>query len=118
MIFSKEEIENLDWEKSNGLIPAIIQDHETLQILMLGFMNQEALQRSIEAQKVTFYSRTKKRIWQKGETSKNFLHIIEIKVDCDKDSLLILSKSEGNTCHLGKNLALKQKKGNKKKFLF
>ena len=118
MIFSKEEIENLDWHKSNGLIPAIIQDYQTLQVLMLGFMNQESLTKSIETQKVTFYSRTKQRIWQKGETSKNFLYIVEIKVDCDKDSLLILSKPIGNTCHLDKKSCFKTEEKNHINFSF
>jgi phosphoribosyl-ATP pyrophosphohydrolase/phosphoribosyl-AMP cyclohydrolase len=93
---------NIDFSKnSDGLIPAIIQDSETKNVLMLGYMNAEAYQKTIETQKVTFYSRTKKRLWTKGEESGNYLHLKSIKNDCDNDTLLIQVQPEGPTCHTG-----------------
>ena len=80
---------NLDFEKMGGLIPAIIQDNYTQKVLMLGFMNEEAYQKTVETGKVTFFSRTKNRLWTKGEESGNFLNVIDIKADCDNDTLLI-----------------------------
>jgi len=85
----------------DGLIPAIIQDAGTLQVLMLGFMNQEAFRKSCEEGKVTFFSRSKQRLWTKGETSGHFLHIKEIKTDCDNDTLLIRVVPAGPVCHTG-----------------
>lgn len=90
----------INWEKINGLLPAIIQDNQTGQVLMLGYMNQEALRATCETGQVTFYSRTKKRLWMKGETSGNVLRVIEILVDCDDDTLLILAEINGPCCHL------------------
>ncbi len=91
-----------DFSKYNdGLIPAIIQDAGTLQVLMLGFMNQEAFRKSCEEGKVTFFSRSKQRLWTKGETSGHFLHINEIKTDCDNDTLLIRVVPAGPVCHTG-----------------
>jgi phosphoribosyl-ATP pyrophosphohydrolase/phosphoribosyl-AMP cyclohydrolase len=93
---------NIDFSKSaNGLIPAIIQDSETKNVLMLGYMNDEAYKKTIETQKVTFYSRSKERLWTKGEESGNFLNLVSIKNDCDNDTLLIQVKPEGPTCHKG-----------------
>ena len=92
---------NIDFSKLNGLVPAIIQDADTKKVLMLGFMNQEAYDKTVETGKVTFYSRTKKRFWTKGEESGHFLHLVEIKNDCDNDSLLIYVHPEGPTCHTG-----------------
>ncbi|MDI5898708.1 bifunctional phosphoribosyl-AMP cyclohydrolase/phosphoribosyl-ATP diphosphatase HisIE [Flavobacterium yafengii] len=93
---------NIDFSKNtDGLIPAIIQDSETKTILMLGFMNAEAYQKTVDTKKVTFYSRTKQRLWTKGEESGNFLNLIDIKNDCDNDTLLIQVKPEGPTCHKG-----------------
>ena len=94
---------NLDWDKVNGLIPAIVQDHETLEILMLGYMNKEALKVSQSSGFATFFSRTRKKLWTKGETSGNKLAIKNILHDCDKDTLLILAKNNGPTCHLDNN---------------
>ncbi|WP_409416651.1 bifunctional phosphoribosyl-AMP cyclohydrolase/phosphoribosyl-ATP diphosphatase HisIE [Flavobacterium sp. PS2] len=92
----------IDFSKnSDGLIPAIIQDSETKNVLMLGYMNEEAYQKTLETQKVTFFSRTKKRLWTKGEESGNFLHLKSIKNDCDNDTLLIQVQPEGPTCHTG-----------------
>lgn len=91
----------LDFEKMNGLIPAIIQDNSTQKVLMLGFMNQEAYQKTVETGKVTFFSRTKNRLWTKGEESGNFLHVVSIKADCDNDTLLIMVNPVGPVCHTG-----------------
>jgi phosphoribosyl-ATP pyrophosphohydrolase/phosphoribosyl-AMP cyclohydrolase len=94
-------MEVIDFNKGNGLIPAIIQDVDTLQVLMLGYMNEEAYDKTVEDQKVTFYSRSKNRLWTKGEESGNYLNVCSIKLDCDGDTLLIRVKPEGSTCHLG-----------------
>lgn len=91
----------LDFEKMNGLIPAIIQDNYTQKVLMLGFMNKEAKEKTMETGKVTFFSRTKNRLWTKGEESGNFLHVVSVKADCDNDTLLIMVHPEGPVCHKG-----------------
>ena len=91
----------LDFEKMNGLIPAIIQDNYTQKVLMLGFMNKEAYEKTMETGKVTFFSRTKNRLWTKGEESGNFLHVVSVKADCDYDTLLIMVHPEGPVCHKG-----------------
>ena len=91
----------LDFEKMNGLIPAIIQDNYTQKLLMLGFMNKEAYEKTMETGKVTFFSRTKNRLWTKGEESGNFLHVVSVKADCDNDTLLIMVHPEGPVCHKG-----------------
>lgn len=91
----------MDFEKMNGLVPAIIQDAATQKVLMLGFMNREAYQKTVETGKVTFYSRTKQRLWTKGEESGNFLHVVDIKSDCDEDTLLIQVHPVGPVCHTG-----------------
>jgi len=96
------ECVNQEDQFSEGLIPAIVQDSSTMQVLMLGFMNEEAYKKTIQTGKVTFWSRERKCIWQKGETSGNFLEVTEIKKDCDNDSLLILANPKGPTCHTGK----------------
>ena len=92
---------NLDFNKQGGLIPAIIQDAKTDKVLMLGYMNQEALEKTEKEGIVTFFSRSKQRLWTKGETSNNFLHVVDIKVDCDEDTLLIKVNPDGPTCHTG-----------------
>ncbi|WP_262712121.1 bifunctional phosphoribosyl-AMP cyclohydrolase/phosphoribosyl-ATP diphosphatase HisIE [Seonamhaeicola algicola] len=86
---------------NNGLVPAIIQDATTKNVLMLGYMNEEAYKKTIETKKVTFYSRSKQRLWTKGEESGNFLNLVELKNDCDNDSLLIQVNPAGPTCHKG-----------------
>lgn len=92
----------IDFNKSeNGLVPAIVQDVYTKNVLMLGYMNEEALQKTQESKKVTFFSRSKQRLWTKGEESGNFLYLANIKVDCDNDTLLITVNPEGPTCHTG-----------------
>lgn len=93
---------NIDFSKSaHGLIPAIIQDSETKSVLMLGYMNAESYQKTLDTKKVTFFSRSKQRLWTKGEESGNFLNLVDIKNDCDNDTLLIQVKPEGPTCHTG-----------------
>ena len=92
----------IDFDKNSvGLVPAIIQDVETKNVLMLGFMNKEALDLTLESNKVHFFSRSKNRIWMKGEESGNFLNLISLKPDCDNDSLLLKVKPQGPTCHKG-----------------
>jgi phosphoribosyl-ATP pyrophosphohydrolase/phosphoribosyl-AMP cyclohydrolase len=92
---------NIDFSKMNGLVPAIIQDIDTKNVLMLGFMNKEAFDKTLETKKVTFYSRTRKCLWTKGEESGHYLHMVEIKEDCDNDTLLVKVHPEGPTCHKG-----------------
>jgi phosphoribosyl-ATP pyrophosphohydrolase/phosphoribosyl-AMP cyclohydrolase len=93
---------NVDFNKSpDGLVPAIIQDVSTSKVLMLGYMNDEALQKTIESKLVTFFSRTKQRLWTKGEESGNVLNLVDIKLDCDSDALLIKVNPKGPTCHKG-----------------
>jgi phosphoribosyl-AMP cyclohydrolase / phosphoribosyl-ATP pyrophosphohydrolase len=92
-------IDKLNFEKLNGLVPAVIQDARTNQVLMVGFMNREALEKTLADKKVTFYSRTKKRLWQKGETSGNYLEYVSMKKDCDDDSLLVKAIPHGPVCH-------------------
>ena len=91
----------IDFEKGQGLVPAIIQDAETKNVLMLGYMNQEAYMKTVETGKVTFWSRTRNTLWTKGETSGNFLNVVEIKNDCDNDTLLIKVRPDGPICHKG-----------------
>lgn len=92
---------DLDLGKMNGLVPAIIQDNYTQKVLMLGFMNEEAYNKTVETGKVTFFSRTKNRLWTKGEESGNFLHVVSIAADCDNDTLLIKVNPAGPVCHTG-----------------
>ncbi|NMR25575.1 bifunctional phosphoribosyl-AMP cyclohydrolase/phosphoribosyl-ATP diphosphatase HisIE [Pseudoalteromonas sp. NEC-BIFX-2020_015] len=100
MQLTKENLTQVDFAKSE-LIPAIIQDARTGVILMQGFMNQESLEVTFEKQKVTFYSRSKNRLWTKGETSENYLEVVSVHTDCDYDSILVLANPLGPTCHLG-----------------
>ena len=89
------------FEKCGGLVPAIIQDATTKNVLMLGYMNQEAYDKTIATKKVTFWSRSRHCLWTKGETSGNFLHLVDIKIDCDNDTLLVKAHPDGPTCHTG-----------------
>jgi len=91
----------LDWAKGDGLLPAVVQDARTLRVLMLGYMNEEALAVTQNSGLVTFFSRSKQRLWQKGETSGHVLRVKAIKTDCDNDAILIMAEPEGPTCHLG-----------------
>jgi len=95
------DIEKLDWAKDGGLIPAIVQDAETQRVLMLGYMNREALAATLRSGLVTFYSRSKQRLWQKGESSGHTLKLVSIAPDCDSDALLVLVQPQGPTCHRG-----------------
>ena len=99
----------LDFEKMGGLIPAIVQDNNTNKVLMLGFMNEEALEQTLSSGKVTFFSRTKNRLWMKGETSGNTLSVVSITPDCDNDSLLIKAIPAGPVCHLGTDTCFGEK---------
>lgn len=91
----------IDFEKCGGLVPAIIQDADTQKVLMLGYMNQQAYEKTIETQLVTFYSRSRQCLWTKGETSGNYLHLVDMKCDCDNDTLLVSVHPDGPTCHTG-----------------
>lgn len=98
---SAENIDTLDWSKGDGLIPAIVQDAHDGRVLMLGYMNQEALRLTLQQRRVTFFSRTKNRLWTKGETSNHFLDLVSASIDCDRDTLLIMAHPNGPTCHTG-----------------
>ncbi|MCG8432598.1 MAG: bifunctional phosphoribosyl-AMP cyclohydrolase/phosphoribosyl-ATP diphosphatase HisIE [Gammaproteobacteria bacterium] len=91
----------LDWKKMQGLLPAIVQDAHTRRILMLGYMNQEALRQTLEIGEAVFYSRSKRRLWRKGETSGNVLSVKSVVADCDGDTLLVIAEPSGPVCHLG-----------------
>jgi phosphoribosyl-AMP cyclohydrolase / phosphoribosyl-ATP pyrophosphohydrolase len=99
----------LNFDKLNGLIPCIVQDHITHKVLMLGFMNKEAAEKTVKDKKVTFFSRSKNRLWTKGETSKNFLRVKEIIADCDQDTLLIKVAPDGVACHTGADTCFNEK---------
>ena len=94
-------IDNLSWKKMNGLIPAIVQDAFDGRVLMQGYMNKDALTETLESGQVTFWSRSRQQLWTKGETSRNYLDLVDVHPDCDSDSLLIRARQEGPTCHLG-----------------
>jgi phosphoribosyl-ATP pyrophosphohydrolase/phosphoribosyl-AMP cyclohydrolase len=98
---------NIDFEKTDGLVPVIIQDEQTLEVLMLGYMNQEAWTKTQEEGKVTFFSRSKNRLWTKGEESGNFLFVKETHIDCDRDTILIKASPVGPTCHTGSRSCFK-----------
>ncbi|MCL0217575.1 bifunctional phosphoribosyl-AMP cyclohydrolase/phosphoribosyl-ATP diphosphatase HisIE, partial [Escherichia coli] len=100
-MLTEQQRHELDWEKTDGLMPVIVQHAVSGEVLMLGYMNPEALDKTIESGKVTFFSRTKQRLWTKGETSGNFLNVVSIAPDCDNDTLLVLANPIGPTCHKG-----------------
>ena len=100
---------NIDFSKLNGLVPCVVQDASTQKVLMVAFMNEEAYEKTKREKKVTFYSRSKKRHWTKGETSGNSLELVEILQDCDNDSLLIKVNPKGPTCHTGADTCFKEK---------
>ncbi|MET0656041.1 MAG: bifunctional phosphoribosyl-AMP cyclohydrolase/phosphoribosyl-ATP diphosphatase HisIE [Pseudoxanthomonas sp.] len=95
-----DELQALDWAKGGGLLPAIVQDADNLRVLMLGYMNAEALAATQASGRVTFYSRSKQRLWKKGETSGHVLELVSLQADCDNDTLLVLARPHGPTCHL------------------
>ena len=96
-----DQIESFDWSKGDGLLPAVVQDARTGTVLMLGYMNREALRKTLGEKRVTFYSRSKQRLWTKGETSGNFLHLVDAAIDCDNDTILVTANPDGPTCHNG-----------------
>lgn len=98
----------IDFTKDQGLVPVIIQNANTLEVLMLGYMNEEAYQQTIDSKQVTFYSRSKQRLWTKGESSGNYLTVVDLKVDCDEDTILIQALPEGPTCHTGSTSCFKE----------
>lgn len=100
-MLTEQQRRELDWEKTDGLMPVIVQHAVSGEVLMLGYMNPEALDKTLESGKVTFFSRTKQRLWTKGETSGNFLNVVSIAPDCDNDTLLVLANPIGPTCHKG-----------------
>jgi phosphoribosyl-AMP cyclohydrolase / phosphoribosyl-ATP pyrophosphohydrolase len=103
------DITKLDFKKSDGLIPCIVQDANTRVVLMLGYMNEEALNKTLTEKRLTFFSRTKKRLWTKGETSKNYLNLVDVTVDCDSDTLLCKVNPTGPTCHTGADTCFNEK---------
>ena len=110
-------IKELDFSKEDGLIPTIIQDAQTGKVLMLGYMNEEALEKTLDTQKVTFFSRSKNRLWTKGETSENYLRLVSISPDCDQDALLVKVNPEGPTCHTGTDTCWQEENRNDLQFL-
>lgn len=111
-----KDLKKLDFDKNAGLLPAIIQDAETEKVLMLGYLNEEALQKTLSEGRVTFFSRSKNRLWTKGETSGNFLAVKSIRADCDKDTLLIKVSPAGPVCHTGSDTCF-QETNSEKNFL-
>ena len=96
------DIDGLAWEKQGGLLPAIVQDADTLRVLMLGYMSREALQATLASGQVTFFSRSRQRLWMKGESSGDVLNLVRLEADCDADTLLVQARPAGPTCHLGR----------------
>ena len=95
------DIETLAWQKQDGLLPVIVQDADSHRVLMLGYMSREALAKTLELRQVTFFSRSKQRLWTKGESSGHVLTLVDLEVDCDSDTLLVQARPQGPTCHLG-----------------
>jgi phosphoribosyl-ATP pyrophosphohydrolase/phosphoribosyl-AMP cyclohydrolase len=102
-MMTENDLSRLDWDKVDHLMPAVVQHADSGQVLMLGYMNRDALIKTMQSGHVTFFSRTKQRLWTKGETSGHFLNVVEITPDCDNDTLLVLAHPIGPTCHLGNN---------------
>ncbi len=107
----------IDFQKSDGLVPAIVQDAQTKTVLMLGYMNEEAFEQTKESGKVTFFSRSKQRLWMKGETSGNFMNVADIKVDCDNDTILIQANPVGPVCHTGSDTCFDETNAGNVQFL-
>lgn len=95
------DIDTLAWDKQGGLLPAVVQDADTLRVLMVGYMSREALAKTLDSGKVTFFSRSKGRLWTKGESSGHVLALVRLETDCDRDTLLVQARPHGPTCHLG-----------------
>ena len=117
MLVTTENLNQLAWSKMNNLIPAIIQHQDTGAVLMQGYMNKAALLETLTSQKATFFSRSKKRLWVKGETSGNFLNVCQVLADCDQDSLLIACRPIGPSCHLGTESCFPEQKLSQQNFL-
>ncbi len=103
------DVSKLDFKKTNGLIPCVVQDSTTLKVIMLGYMNEEALRKTLAEKKLTFFSRTKQRLWTKGETSGNYLFLHEVAIDCDQDTLLFKVTPKGPSCHTGADTCFNEK---------
>lgn len=112
-----QDIKSIDFSKEDGLVPAIIQDNNTGKVLMLGYMNEAALKQTLDSGKVTFFSRSKQRLWTKGETSENFLNLVSISPDCDQDALLVKVNPDGPTCHKGDDTCWEESNANDLQFL-
>ena len=117
MIVTLENFNELAWQKMDNLLPAIIQDSATGAVLMQGFMNQEALKVTLESGNATFFSRSKQRLWMKGESSGNVLEVKQVLADCDQDSILIAAEPHGPTCHLGNHSCFPEEKLSQQNFL-
>lgn len=100
-MLTEQQLAQLDWVKTDGMMPAVVQHAVSGEVLMHGYMNQQALDKTLATGKVTFWSRTKQRLWTKGESSEHFLNVVSITPDCDNDTLLVLANPVGPTCHLG-----------------
>ena len=107
-----DDIDSLAWDKQGGLLPAVVQDADTLRVLMLGYMDRAALAATLDSGHVTFYSRSRQRLWTKGETSGHVLDLVAIQVDCDRDTLLVQARPHGPTCHLGRGSCFADAPGN------
>lgn len=113
-----ELAQKIDWQKVDGLIPAIVQDDSSLDVLMLAYMNAESLHKTFEDKKITFFSRTKQKLWQKGETSGNSLEFVSAKLDCDNDTLLLRAKPLGPSCHTGSETCFGERTSRNISFLY
>lgn len=109
---SRDALAGLDWNKGNGLLPVVVQDADTLRVLMLGYANAEALEQTLASGQMTFYSRSKQRLWTKGELSGNVLAVTALRIDCDNDTLLVSARPAGPTCHTGSESCFPQAPGN------
>lgn len=109
---ARESLEQLDWAKGDGLLPVVVQDADTLAVLMLGYANAESLALTLETGRMTFYSRSRQRLWTKGESSGNVLAVVAVRVDCDRDTLLVSARPAGPTCHTGSESCFAQAPGN------
>ena len=114
---SAEQIDALAWDKQDGLLPAVIQDAVNLRVLMLGYMDRTALQLTLDSGHVTFFSRSKQRLWTKGESSGHYLDLVSIETDCDRDTLLVRARPHGPTCHLGRDSCFPSASGDELAFL-
>lgn len=112
-----ENTKEVNFAKEGGLVPAIVQDDKTGKVLMLGYMNEGALSKTLESGKVTFFSRSKERLWTKGETSDNFLNLVSVALDCDQDALLVKVNPQGPTCHTGSDTCWEEENENDLGFL-